>query len=245
MDRSNSESLLRRLGVAGQSVVLEEMAAGVAHELNQSLAAIATFSHAGERMLERPAPLVARAAEVFRDISREALGAGDRLQAIRRSMTRARSPYERCQVSDLVVEMRPILDGWAAHFGCAVMLDDGVAVPDVEVDRLKIQHVVLTLVRNSLEACADLPSPREIRIDITDRSHTVEVGVTDPGPPLAAEVSAHLFEPFFSTKPHGAGLGLASSRSVVESHEGSIGFSSLSSGGVRFWFRLPVALPEE
>jgi two-component system sensor kinase FixL len=241
-DLSNSEQFIRRLCAAEQSAVLEEVASGVAHEINQSLAAMATFSHAGERMLDRPVPLLSRALEVFRDISREALGAGARLQTIRRSLTRQPVAHSRHQVADLVTEMRPILNSWALHFGSTLMFEEGSNVSDVIVDRLKIQHVLLALVKNALESVVSASASREVTVGIKQNRYTVEISVTNPGSKLPKEIVAHLFQPFFTTKSQGAGLGLASSRAIIESHEGTIGFENVEPAGVRFWFRLPIAV---
>src|ERR1700733_14264026 len=97
-DRSTSNTFLNKLLEVSRVSALEEMASGGAHELNHPLAAIATFSHAGEHMLNPPDPLVARALDVFKQISLEALNAGDRLQGIRRLFAHAQTELMRCQM---------------------------------------------------------------------------------------------------------------------------------------------------
>jgi C4-dicarboxylate-specific signal transduction histidine kinase len=134
---SPSSTFLNELLEISRVSALEEMASGVAHELNQPLAAIATFSHAGERMLNRPDPLVARALDVFGQISREALGAGNRLQAIRRLFTQARAQVTRCQMPDLVAEVLPVLNSLALHFNATLEVQTSAALPDVRIDRLR------------------------------------------------------------------------------------------------------------
>jgi signal transduction histidine kinase len=71
--------------------------------------------------------------------------------------------------------------------------------------------------------------------------YAVETGITDSGPGVPAELQQQLFRPFFTTKPQGTGLGLASSRAIVEAHDGTMGFENLPAGGSRYWFRLPLA----
>lgn len=241
IDLTASERFVLNLCAAEQSAVLEEVASGVAHEINQSLAAMATFSHAGERMLDRPTPLLSAALEVFRDISREALGAGARLQGIRRSLTQVPITRTRHRLMDLVAEMRPVLRHWALRFGSVLIVEAGAEVPEVEVDGLNIQHVLLALVKNAFESIAGMPAPREVRIRITHDRHTVMTSVTAPGSKLPEGVAAHSFQPFFATKPLGAGIALASSRAVIESHQGTIGFENVEPDGARIWFRLPIA----
>lgn len=241
MELSSAETFLKKLmGVVRRSA-LAEMASGLAHEFNQPLAAIATFSHAGERMLNRPEPMVERAMGVFRDVSHEALGAGERLQGIRRLFEQERVSQVRCQMSELIAEIRPILNSLGRHSSTTTHFESRGIVPDVRVDRLKIQNVLLALVQNAIDASAQIPGERLVQIDVAAERYTVETGITDSGAGVPAEWTEHLFRPFFTTKEQGTGLGLASSRTIVESHEGTIGFQNRAQGGVRFWFRLPVA----
>jgi C4-dicarboxylate-specific signal transduction histidine kinase len=238
---SSAETFLKQLmGVVRRSA-LAEMASGLAHEFNQPLAAIATFSHAGERMLNRPEPMVERAMGVFRDVSHEALCAGERLQDIRRLFEQDRVSQDRCQMSDLIEEIRPVLNSLGRYNNATMHFDSRGIVPDVRVNRLRIQNVLLALVQNAIDASAQIPGERLIRIDVSAEKYTVETGITDSGPGVPADQTEQLFRPFFTTKAQGTGLGLATSRTIVESHEGTIGFQNHPQGGVRFWFRLPVA----
>jgi len=122
-----------------------------------------------------------------------------------------------------------------------VSVDVSNSVPDLLIDRLRIQHVLFALAQNAVDASAQVSDTPSIRIDVSADRHTVETGVTDSGAGVPMDVREHLFRPFFTTKPQGTGLGLASSRAIIESHEGTIGFDNLPAGGSRFWFRLPVA----
>jgi C4-dicarboxylate-specific signal transduction histidine kinase len=233
--------LLNELLKIGCASALEEMAGGIAHELNQPLAAVATFSHAGERMLDRPEPLVTQALNVFRQISHEALSAGERLQSIRRQFEQERARRGRCKIPELLAEVHPVLEHLLVHADTTLQLDAHGVLADVWIDRQRIALVLLALVQNAVEASENLPRPRMIRIDASAERYAAEIGVTDLGAGVADNARERIFQPFFTTKPRGTGLGLASSRAIVESHEGTIGFDNLSTGGVRFWFRLPIA----
>src|SRR5271165_4124620 len=219
---------------------LAEMASGVAHELNQPLGAIATFSQAGQRMLNRPEPMVARALDVFRQINLEALAAGEGIQRIRRLFGQELPKRSRCRLPELIAELQPVLDAMALNTG-GVRVDVSQPIPELVIDRLRVQHVLCALTQNAVEASALTNRPPAIRIDVSSDRYSVETGVTDSGPGVPADLQDQLFRPFFTTKPQGTGLGLASSRAIIESHDGTIGFDNLPAGGSRFWFRLPVA----
>lgn len=220
---------------------LEEMASGFAHELNQPIGAIATFAQAAERMLARPEPMVASAAEVLNHISTEALNAGQGIRRIRALFDRANAARTTSQVADVASELLPVLQLLAVRHGITLQLEMQPDLPDVCIDRLRIQHVLFALVQNALEAPPRQDTPPGVRIEISGDRYAVQVSVIDrsAGPP--ADARAQLFRPFFTTKPNGTGLGLASSRAIVEAHGGGIGFDDDASGGARFWFTLPAA----
>lgn len=238
---SGSDVILSQLMEIARVSALAEMASGVAHELNQPLGAIATFSQAGERMLDRPEPMVHRALDVFRQINYEALGAGEGIKRIRRLFEQDLPKPARCQMAELIAEIRPILDILALRIKGCLQLDAPPVLPDLLVDRLRIQHVLFALVQNAVDASTQISGAPMVRIDVSTDRYTVETGVTDSGPGVPADLQDKLFRPFFTTKRQGTGLGLASSRAIVESHDGTIGFENSTAGGSRFWFRLPVA----
>ena len=240
-DFSGSEPILKRLLEIARASVLAEMASGVAHELNQPLGAIATFAQAGERMLDRPNPMLSRALDVFRQINQEALGAGEGIKRIRRLFEQGSPQRIRCQMPELVEELRPVLEILVNRAAGAVRVDIPDAVPDLLIDRMRIQHVLYALAQNAVDAGLQLSSAPSIRIDVSADRYVVETGITDSGPGVPAELQQQLFRPFFTTKSHGTGLGLASSRAIVEAHDGTMGFENVPAGGSRFWFRLPLS----
>jgi signal transduction histidine kinase len=102
--------------------------------------------------------------------------------------------------------------------------------------------VLYTLVQNSLEIRRAEHRPASVRLEMTGDRYAVTTAVIDNGVGLSTEARAQLFRPFFTTKDQGTGLGLASSRAIVEAHEGAIGCDDVEGGGCRFWFRLPAAI---
>jgi C4-dicarboxylate-specific signal transduction histidine kinase len=236
---SGSEAILNRLMQLSRIAALAEMASGIAHELNQPLGAIATFSQAGDRLLNRPEPMVSRAREVFQQINQEALSAGEGIRRIRRLFDHAEPIRTRCQMSELVSELVPALQVLAQAADIGLEVDVRSPLPEVCVDRLRIQLVLFSLVHNALEASAQKPGS-QVRIEVQADRYAVETSILDSGSGIAAELAGKVFRPFFTTKAGGTGLGLASSRATVEAHEGTIGFEKGIPAGSRFWFRLPI-----
>jgi C4-dicarboxylate-specific signal transduction histidine kinase len=235
-----SAALVSQLMEISRLSTLTELASGIAHELNQPLGAIATFAQAGERMLNRAQPLVEETLDVLRQINDAALSAGEGIRRIRRLFDQDPSVRSSCQIPELVDELKPVLELFAQRVGGELHIDSTSGVPAVMADRLRIQHVLVSLVQNACDASAlgDVP---KVGISTSSDRYMVEISVQDSGPGVPAGIQRQLFRPFFTTKQRGTGLGLASSRAIVEAHEGTMGFENLSAGGSRFWFRLPVA----
>lgn len=236
----DSHAMMSQLMEITRISALAELASGIAHEINQPLGAIATYAQAGERMLNRPEPLIGQTSEVLRQIIHEAMGAGEGIRRIRRLFDQDESARVRSQMPDLVRELQPVLEMLTQriHGRLQVTLADGL--PAVSIDRLRIQHVLFALVQNACDASAQFSAAPVIGIGVTSDRYDVETSITDSGAGVPSDMQDQLFRPFSTTKPHGTGLGLASSRAIIEAHQGTIGFENLSSGGSRFWFRIPV-----
>src|ERR1700682_5428099 len=192
---SGPELMLKQLMEIARASALAEMASGVAHEINQPLGAIATFSQAGERMLNRPDPMVDRALDVFRQINQAALGAGEGIQRIRRLFEQELPKRTRCQLPELIAELRPVLDILALRTKSSVSVDVPNPVPDLLIDRLRIQHVVFALAQNAVDASAQVSDKPSIRIDVSADRYSVETGVTDSGAGVPTDMRDQLFRP--------------------------------------------------
>ncbi len=238
--RLGSAAILNRLLEIARISALAEMASGIAHELNQPLGAIATFSQAGDRLLNRPEPMVERAIDVFRQINSEALGAGEGIRRIRRLFDQDDIKRARSQMAEVVEELAPVFGMMAEWQGVELTLDVAAPLPEVAIDRLRVQHVLFSLFQNALEVSVKGRIGPRVSLVVRADRYAVETSIIDSGAGIAKETRDQLFKPFFTTKPNGTGLGLASSRAIVEAHEGTIGFESEAAGGTRFWFRLPI-----
>jgi two-component system sensor kinase FixL len=233
--------LLEQLMQIARISALEEMASGFAHELNQPIGAIATFAQAAERMLSRPQPMTNEALGVLRHISTEALNAGQGIRRIRKLFDDAAVARSECAMNEVLAELMPVLQLLTRRAGVQLETAIEAGLPPVSVDRLRIQHVLYTLVQNAIEVPRPEGRAPWVRLEMISDRYGVITAVVDNGAGLSPEARAQLFRPFFTTKSHGTGLGLASSRAIVESHEGAIGCDDVEGGGARFWFRLPAA----
>ena len=237
--------LLEQLLQIARMSALEEMASGIAHELNQPIGAIATFAQAAQRMLNRPDPMIQPTSEVLQHISQEALNAGEGIRRIRSLFNGQAQGRTECDVVEVVTELMPVLELLAQPRGASVAFATQGTLPQVTIDRLRIQHVLFALVQNALEAPTAGGKPASVAIEVTGDRYGVRVGITDQGVGVPDAAKGRLFHPFFTTKEYGTGLGLASSRAIVEAHEGSIGFENAAAGGTCFWLRLPAAIKQE
>ncbi len=239
------EAILNRLMELSRTAALAEMASGIAHELNQPLGAIATYSQAGDRLLDRPQPMIPRARDVFQQINAEALKAGEGIRRIRRLFDHAEPVRVKSQMSELIEELTPALRALAQVAHLTLLVDIRLPLPEVCVDALRIQLVLFSLVQNALDASGQQGEQGGncVRVDVHADRYAVETSVTDSGPGIAPDIRDKLFRPFFTTKPGGTGLGLAASRASIEAHDGTIGFDKAAPTGSRFWFRLPIAAP--
>ena len=241
-EQAQTALLLEQLLQIARVSALEEMASGMAHELNQPIGAITTFAQAGRRMLNRSEPMVQSTSEVLEQISRQALQAGEGIRRIRGLFDGHALGRGECDCAEVVMELLPVLNVLAERYSTHISLSLAAGLPRVSIDRLRIQHVLFTLVQNALEAPTNLDASPNVSIEVSGDRYGVKIAVQDQGKGIQENAREHLFHPFFTTKAHGTGLGLASSRAIIEAHEGSIGCESVPNTGACFWFRVPAAV---
>jgi C4-dicarboxylate-specific signal transduction histidine kinase len=231
-----------RLLNVSRMATIGEMAAGVAHELNQPLTAIANYAQACDRLLAQPLADPSDVREALRQITAQTARAAD---IIRRLRTLARShQVERASVSAnaLVNELHELIQTDAHVHGVQLSLDLAANLPEVVVDSGQIQQVILNFVRNSLDAFALRPvgKPQLVIRTFLTAHQEVEFAVIDNGPGLSPEAMPRLFDPFFSTKENGTGLGLAISHTIARGHGGSVGYRPNQPSGACFYIVLPT-----
>ncbi|HTT01810.1 MAG TPA: ATP-binding protein [Steroidobacteraceae bacterium] len=244
-DIKASEPLHGRMLHVSRLATIGEMAAGVAHELNQPLTAITNYAQACDRLLAKPDADLGDVRQALREIASQAVRAGD---IIRRLRTLARgNPIERAStdINTVVTEILELLQPDARLHAARLLVELGTALPPVCVDRVQIQHVILNLARNALEAMNSSSSAvRQLQIRTARAGDAdIEVCVCDSGPGLAPAALERMFDPFFSTKPDGTGLGLPISNTIARAHGGSLGYRPNEPRGACFYIRLPCAAP--
>lgn len=245
-ERSLRESR-ERIARAGRSSALIELAAGIAHEVNQPLAAIANYARASRRLVvpgERCPPDVAGALD---RIAEQAQRAGDAIHRIRAlvSVAPGSSSHRTC-LNQLVREVVALMNEEIEAAGATVHLSLDEDLIPVLADTLQIQQVMVQLLRNALEAVEHMPADRRhVRVCSRRVDDEVEVEITDQGRGIPEDDQLRLFEPFFSTREGGMGMGLAISLSIIRAHMGELEFDPGHVGGACFRFRLPADVQQE
>jgi len=234
---------------ASRLASLGEMASGLAHELNQPLTAISTFSGGLLRMLEKlPEPIQAQIAHPLRRINETALRCG---QIIRRTMdfTRKHSPEpEAIRLSSFTDELIQFCQYNTDQSRITLLNRIDNPTLRVKADPIQLQQIMLNLVMNAVEACASDDNSRHASVEIrasAGRNQQVIISICDRGPGLPEEAIDTLFDPFVSHKKNGLGLGLSISRSLVEASGGTLSAENRTGGGARFSFTLPSLTSEE
>jgi len=219
-----------------------EMAAGVAHELNQPLTAIANYAQACDRLLSRPGANLEDIRTAMREIAGQAVRAGDILRRLRSLAQSQPTRRERADLNAAVEGIRDLIQADVRVHRAQLQFELAAGLPPVSIDILQIQHVILNLIRNALEAP---PVPGEAMRELIVRTSLaadgdVEIAVLDNGPGLSPQALERMFDPFFSTKPEGTGLGLAISNTVVRTHGGALTYGANIPHGACFSIRLPA-----
>jgi signal transduction histidine kinase len=225
---------------AARLASLAEFASGIAHELNQPLAAIANYSAVAEAGLAAQPPRLASVEDAVARMGEEAQRAGRIIQSLR-SFIHKRQVEHRCHaVLALLDQPLALLKPMAERLrvDISVQARDGPQA-QIDCDAVMIEQVMVNLLRNALEAVATLPAPPAdaVTVRVEGDADAVAISVADRGPGIAEHDK--LFQPFYTTKPEGMGLGLAICRTVVESHGGRLWAEDNPGGGARMVVRLP------
>ncbi len=245
-DRRRAEDEARqmqeRIAHFGRISTMGEMAAGIAHEVNQPLTAIATYAQACQRLISTGNFTNEEIAEALAHIGAQALRAGEVIRRLRTFVKNREVRRELMEANRLLEDVLTLAQTDARHNGVQISIETASESPLVQADAVQIQQVILNLIRNSIDAMQSVPeSRRQILLRTrVDAEGDVEFMVADRGPGVDPAAAADLFNPFFTTKPGGMGLGLSISRSIVRAHGGKLWCSPNPGGGARFFFTLPA-----
>ena len=243
-DRKNVEEALRRtetrLSQAAQLATVGELAASIAHEINQPLAAIVTNAQVCLRWLMRDVPNLEEAREAAKYIARDGKRAGDVISRIRTLVRNTGSEKAPLDINQAIEEVVHFTDDEAVRKGVALRTELAADLPFVLGDRVQLQQVLLNLIVNGMDAMSSVADgPRELLVySRLHEANQVLVGVQDSGIGIEPENLKKIFDPFYTTKSQGMGMGLAICRSIVENHGGKLWASPNDGPGATFQFTL-------
>lgn len=226
--------------------MLGEMAAGIAHEINQPLTAIATYAQGSLRMLEHGISEAAELREPLEKITTQSIRAGEVIRRLRGFIKKSAQEMEPIDINVLVKDIVELAEVDSLRHGVPLHTHLTPNLPLTYADNVQLQQVLLNLIRNALEAMEN--TPRDMaRVDLHTRldKDGVAIEVSDTGPGLTLTQSNHVFDPFFTTKKSGMGMGLSISHSIVEAHGGNLSVINNTSGqGCTFIVRLKAMSPQ-
>jgi C4-dicarboxylate-specific signal transduction histidine kinase len=243
-DRKRAEETLRKsqaeLAHVTRVMTMGELAASIAHEVNQPLSAIVNNGSACLRWLDGAAPNLDEAREAARRIIRDGNRAGEVIARIRAFLRKTDTEKARLDINQTIQEVVILTRNEAVRKGVLLRMDLAVDLAPVLGDRVQLQQVILNLVMNGVEAMASAPDlPRELLIRSRQyESDKVLVAVQDSGVGLDGQSLDNIFNAFYTTKPQGLGMGLAISRSIVEDHGGRLWVETNDGPGATFQFTL-------
>ena len=220
-----------------------ELTASLAHEVNQPIAAAATDANTCLRWLARDQPDLQEARAAASRVVKDAARAAEIMSRIRSLFKKEISPRELVDVNDIVRGMVELLRSEATRYSISMRTDLSEDLPLIMGDRVQLQQVTMNLIVNSIDAMKDVKGIREIAITSQPaENEQLQVSVSDTGIGLPPQRADQIFNAFFTTKPHGTGMGLRISRSIVESHGGRLSVANNSPRGARFAFTLPTKI---
>lgn len=234
---------LEKLQTTSRLITMGEMASSLAHELNQPLAAISNYCNGCVARIEAGTTTPQELLGVMQKASTQAERAGTIIRRIREFVKKSAPDRSSCKVSDIIDATLGFAEIDARKSGVQLELHIEPDLPEVIADRIMIEQVLLNLLRNAIEAMHSTPMPERLLTLSVGRNDQAQllISVTDRGHGISAENHARLFAPFFTTKPHGMGMGLNICRSIIEFHHGQLWDEPNPGGGTIFRFTLPIA----
>jgi C4-dicarboxylate-specific signal transduction histidine kinase len=247
LERKHAEEARREaqaeLARVSRVTTMGELTASLAHEVNQPIAAAVTNANTCLRWLTRDQPDLEEAREAASRIVKDATRAAGIISRVRLLFKKSTPQRELVDVNEAIREMIVLLRSEASRYNITVRMELAADLPRTMGDRVQLQQVLMNLIVNSIDAMKEVDGARELAVK-SQRTEKEEVlvSVSDTGVGLPPEQKEQIFNAFFTTKPHGTGMGLRISRSIVESHGGRLWAADNSPRGASFHFALPTKI---
>jgi C4-dicarboxylate-specific signal transduction histidine kinase len=218
------------------------LAASIAHEVTQPIAAVVTTAHAALRWLDAQPPDLGEVQQALGGIIKDGNRASDVIGRIRGLITKVPPRHDPLDVNQAIVDATTLTRSELFNHRIALQIQLAQGLPVVQGDRIQLQQVLLNLIINAIEAMSAVnEGPRELLISsASNAADSVLVAVQDSGPGLTPESSDRLFQAFHTSKPDGMGMGLSICRSIVEAHGGRVWAAASTPRGAIFQFTLPA-----
>jgi len=243
---SRAKNLQEQVSHLDRVNIMGEMAAGIAHEINQPLTAIESYSQAAKRRIQAEQVDLIKIDDLLDKISKASIRAGKVIERLRAMVKREKMQHEHFDINMLLEETIILVktDIRADNFDIECKLIN--PAPIVVADRVQIQQVILNLIRNAIDATSNANDEKKVIVTTTleKAENRVKVSIKDYGNGVDDGDAEKLFHPFFTTKTSGMGMGLSICHSIIQLHGGKIGFLPNTDLGVTFYFTLPTALEE-
>lgn len=250
IERKKAEEDTRRLRDELAHVMriatMGELAASLAHELNQPLTAILSNAQAAQRFLLSDSPDMEEVCEALKDIIEDDQRAGEVIRGLRALLEKEERKQSLVNMNKIIEETITLLHGELLQKGSSITFYPAPGLPTLMGDRVQLQQVVMNLVMNAFEAMKDnKPGTKKITIvTAVEDPGKIKVSITDSGTGIKPENKDLIFTPFFTTKPRGMGMGLSINRSIIEAHGGSLMGINNPDRGATFSFTLPISLED-
>jgi len=236
-ERLNELAHVTRLGLMG------EMASGIAHEVNQPLAAISSYAQVSKNLINSESPDLVQLSEILSKTQQQALRAGRIIHRMREFVKSHAKHRSSADINMLLHDAADLCIAELKQNDIKLIFELENNLPLLYVDHVQIEQVIINLIRNSIEALQNLPPERQRRLSIHSQlthDNAVEVRVKDNGPGFDEDQRQQILTPFYTTKADGMGMGLSITRSIIETHEGTLHFNSELGKGTSFYFTLPI-----
>jgi PAS domain S-box-containing protein len=237
-DREHAKQVQAELAHINRVSTMGELTASLAHELKQPIAATVMNANACFRWLKRDKPDLEEACAATRRIVEDQNRAADMIDRLRSLYKKSAPKRELAQMNEIVHEIVALLRGEANRYAVSMRTDLAADLPRITADRVQLQQVIMNLMLNAIEAMKETGGLLTVKSQ-RDGDYQLLIAVSDTGVGLPTEKADQIFDAFFTTKTQGSGMGLAISRSIIESHGGRLWATANDGWGATFHFTLP------